>query len=82
MYLISHYDEYGSEDMKPFDHQNPVEAYWAYVEKIWPGADREEDPDLEELQDLLAYAKTQSGRPVGIGDGWGGCQFHYIEDPQ
>lgn len=77
MYLISHYDEYGSEDLEIFDAQRPMASLQAYFDKHFPKAEMEYNPI--DIEDRLKEARESPGRPINIDDGWGGCQFHYID---
>lgn len=80
MYLLSHYDEYGSVDLEIFDAERPKASLQAYFDKHFPLSEMEYN--LIDIRDRLKDAKERPGKPINIDDGWGGCQFHYIEDPQ
>ena len=76
VYLISRYDEYGSEDVRATVDKDKVRELLR-THKLREEEDVPEDYD-KTLSDLLAK-DIATGQPNNLGRGWGGFQLHIVE---
>ena len=95
IYLISHYDEYGSEDVRGTADRDALPAFIdGYVRNVWLPACRfrgEARPDeneiatlavdeaLKQLGGVLPKAEANPGDHFDLGGGWGGLQIHVVD---
>ena len=87
VYLISTYDEYGSEGMRGTsstdDLPRLIRDYFNSIAASWPAPDREQHISelLEALPQVILDAKASPGEPQDLTDDWGGPQLHVIDVP-
>ena len=75
VYLISLYDEYGSEQVRAtLDLSRVRELLDTHPERRKGPLPKEYEKNLTEL-----LGKNEAGGPWNLGHGWGGFQLHIVE---